>query len=97
MKPLVGSANYSRDFNLYFVQINDRIQDNFTPFFHKGKEIKFTSVAYQCNCMEIYLSDRTNNVQVVKYFILQLFVFLSTNKVVELVRNLAHGDAREGK
>jgi hypothetical protein len=83
MKPLFGSANHSRAFNLHFVQINDRIQDNFTPFVRKfSKGNKFTLVEYQRNCMEINLSDRTNNVRVIKYFNLQLVV-LSTNKVWE--------------
>jgi len=48
--------------------------------FPRGK--KFTLVEYQSNCMEIDLSDRTNNVWVIKYFNLQLFV-LSTTKVWE--------------
>jgi len=83
MKPVVASTNDSSAFKLHFVQINDRIQDNFTLFLHtfsKGK--KFTLVEYQCNCMEIDLSDKTNNVQVIKYFSLQLFV-LSINKIFE--------------
>jgi len=33
----------------------------------------FTLVEYQCNCMGIDLSDRTNNVLVIKYFDLLAF------------------------
>jgi len=47
MKPLFGSANHSRAFNLHFVQINDRIQDNFTPFvrkFSKGKKVHISRI-----------------------------------------------------
>jgi hypothetical protein len=85
MKAVVGSANNSRAFNLHFVQINGRIQDNITPFVHKfpKEKKKFTLVAYQYNCVETELSDRTNNVQGIKYFNFQLFVFFPNNKVWE--------------
>jgi hypothetical protein len=82
MKPVVGSADDSRAFNLHLVQTNGTIQDNFTPFFHqfsKGKEVYITSIPMQLHGN--HLSDRTNNVRVIKYYNLQFFAFLSTNKV----------------
>jgi hypothetical protein len=87
MKPAVGNANNSRAFNLHFFKINGRIQDNFTPFVHKffeGK--KFTLAACQCNCMEIDLSERTNNAGVIKYFNVQLFAFFPPSKFGSLIR-----------
>jgi len=55
--------------------------------FHKFSNGKnFTSVAYQCNCMEIDLSDRTNNVLVIKYFNL-LLVFFPLKMFGSLIRS----------
>jgi len=50
MKPVVGSANHSHALKFHFVQINDRIQDNFTPFFHnlsKEKLVNISSIPMQ--------------------------------------------------
>ena len=79
MKPAVGSAYNSCDFILHFVPISGKIQDNFTPFVHKfskGREVHIR--AYRWNWMEIDHSDRTDNVQVIKHFNLQIF-FPTTN------------------
>ena len=42
MKPLVGGAYNSHDFNLHFLPISGRMQDNFTPLVHKFSKGKIS-------------------------------------------------------